>query len=134
MTPFNFSDPIFSYLIFSAIEYKAFAIVPLGSFSLKVLLSVYFSFRASESARALKFVKSCSFLRLATSGKVSESFFELMLLPNLISMSNFSDITLTADETATLNFSFKSSFSSISLAYILIFTDDSGRSSPKHLW
>ena len=63
----------------------------------------------------------------------NESFFELKLLPNLISISNFSEITLTADETAALNLSFKSSFSFIFIIYIFILTEDSGRSSPKHL-
>ena len=35
-------------------------------------MSVYFIFKASESAKALKFVKSCNFFKLATSGKFSE--------------------------------------------------------------
>ena len=83
---------------------------------------------------ALKFVKSCNFFKLTTSGRFNEFFFEAMLLPNLMSRSKFSEIALTADETAVLNLSFKSSCSSILGVYILIFIKDSGKSSPKHLW
>jgi len=40
----------------------------------------------------------------------------------------------TVHETADLNLSFKSSLSSILKVYILILMEDSGKSSPKHLW
>ena len=61
---------------------------------------MYFIFKASESAKALKLVKSCSFLRLTISGKFSDFFFASVLFPNLISISKSPEIALTVDETA----------------------------------
>ena len=52
-------------------------------------------------------MKSCNFLRFATSGKFKEFFFEVVLLPNLISRLKFSEIALTAEDTADLNLSSK---------------------------
>ena len=63
---------------------------------------MYFIFNASESAKALKSVKSCNLLRFAISGKFKEFFSEEVLLPNFISKSKFSEIALTVEETADL--------------------------------
>ena len=97
LTPFNLSDPNFSYLIFYAIAYKALLIAPLGSLSTYIFLFVYLFLSASESAKALKFVKSCIFFKLAISGKFKEFSFDDFPLPNLISSSKFPDIALTVD-------------------------------------
>ena len=47
------SEPIFSHRIFSAIAYKSFEILPLGSYNFSVFLSLNLSFNDSESAMAL---------------------------------------------------------------------------------
>ena len=65
---------------------------------------LYLIFKASESAKALKFVKSCKFFKLATSGKFNEFFFDVLVLSNLISRSKFSEIAFTAEEIADLTF------------------------------
>ena len=59
---------------------------------------LYFIFNASESAKALKLVKSCKLLSFITSGRFKESFFELLALSNFTSRSYFSEITFTAED------------------------------------
>jgi len=46
-------DPSFSHLIFSAIEYNFFEILPCGSFNFKISKLLNLNFNASESAKAL---------------------------------------------------------------------------------
>ena len=65
---------------------------------------MYFIFKASESAKALRFVKSCNFSRFITSGRFKDFLLESILLPKLICRSKLPEIAFTVEETAVLNF------------------------------